>query len=106
MKSWEEMTKLDKRNKMIIAFYILMIIIEIITAIISKEIEYLVIALMWGIIATIQYTNTKNIEIKNEEIETNKKIINKQAKIIISQNDMISNLMRGDKDGTIANDKE
>lgn len=85
------------KSKTIIILSICMIIFELIIAIISKNITYMVLALMWGLVGTIEYTNTKIIEMKNEEIEINKKTIKCQSKIIISQNDAINNLLEGKK---------
>ncbi len=93
------------KSKTIIILSICMIIFELIIAIISKNITYMVLALMWGLVGTIEYTNTKIIEMKNEEIEINKKTIKYQSKIIISQNDAINNLLEG-KNGTVTDDEE
>ena len=93
------------KSKSIIILSICMIIFELIIAIISKNITYMVLALMWGLIGTIEYTNTKIIEMKNEEIEINKKTIKYQSKIIISQNDAINNLLEG-KNDTVTDDEE
>lgn len=46
MKTWEEMTKLDKRNKMMIAFYILMAIFEIGVTIFEKEFTWIIVGLL------------------------------------------------------------
>ncbi len=93
------------KSKTIIILSICMIIFELIIAIISKNITYMVLALMWGLVGTIEYTNTKIIEMKNEEIEINKKTIKYQSKIIISQNDAINNLLEG-KNDTVTDDEE
>ena len=93
------------KSKSIIILSICMIIFELIIAIISKNITYMVLALMWGLIGTIEYTNTKIIEMKDEEIEINKKTIKYQSKIIISQNDAINNLLEG-KNDTVTDDEE
>ena len=93
------------KSKTIIILSICMIIFELIIAIISKNITYMVLALMWGLVGTIEYTNTKIIEMKNKEIEINKKTIKYQSKIIISQNDAINNLLEG-KNDTVTDDEE
>ena len=93
------------KSKSIIILSICMIIFELIIAITSKNITYMVLALMWGLVGTIEYTNTKIIEMKNEEIEINKKTIKYQSKIIISQNDAINNLLEG-KNDTVTDDEE
>lgn len=95
-KTWKEMTKLDKRNKRMIAFYILMVIFEIIMAIVEKEFVWIIVALLWGNIAVMEYCNAKlikgkdaiadlqeeHIEIQDNMINDLLKHINKKKKII------------------------
>lgn len=92
-------------SKLMIILSICMIIFESIIAIASKDITYFVIALMWGLVAIIQYTNTKIIEMKDEEIDINKKIIKCQSRIMISQNDAINNLLEERENDSITDDK-
>lgn len=91
LKSWEEVTKLDKINKIRITFYIIMTIFEIVTAIVEKDLTWVVPALLWTTLAVNEYFNAKilkgknhliniqdeYIEIQNKEIETlTKQLIN------------------------------
>lgn len=92
-------------SKLMIILSICMIIFESIIAIASKDITYFVIALMWGLVAIIQYTSTKIIEMKDKEIEINKEIIKCQNRIIISQNDAINNLLEERENDSTADDK-
>ena len=92
-------------SKLMIILSICMIIFESIIAIASKDITYFVIALMWGLVAIIQYTSTKIIETKDKEIEINKEIIKCQNRIIISQNDAINNLLEERENDSTADDK-
>ena len=92
-------------SKLMIILSICMIIFELIIAIASKDITYFVIALMWGLIAIIQYTNTKIIEMKDKEIEINKKIIKCQSRIMISQSDAINDLLEERENDSITDDK-
>ncbi len=80
MKTWEEMTKLDKRNKMMIAFYIFMAIFEIGAAIFEKEFIWTIVALLWINIAVMEYCNAKMLK-------------GKEA-IIKLQDDMIMSLLK------------
>ena len=92
-------------SKLMIILSICMIIFESIIAIASKDITYFVIALMWGLVAIIQYTNTKIIEMKDKEIEINKKIIKCQSRIMISQSDAINDLLEERENDSITDDK-
>lgn len=56
---WKEITKLDKRNAIMISFYILMAIFEVIVAIAEKDFTWIIFAILWGNIAIIEYCNTK-----------------------------------------------
>lgn len=96
MNDWKEKTRLDKKNKIMIGFYILMAIFEITVAIIEKDFTWIICALLWGNIALIEYCNAKIlkgrdaiIEIKDRHIEKQNKLfdellehINKKRKII------------------------
>lgn len=92
-------------SKLMIILSICMIIFESIIAIASKDITYFVIALMWGLVAIIQYTNTKIIEMKDKEIEINKGIIKCQSRIMISQSDAINNLLEERENDSTTDDK-
>ncbi len=96
MKTWEESTKLDKRNKKMITFYIIMAIFEIITAITEKDFTWVIPALLWATLAVNEYCNTKIlkgkeylIDIQDEHIKIQNKMfddmlehINRKRKII------------------------
>ena len=86
-KTWKEMTKLDKRNKRMIAFYILMVIFEIIMAIVEKEFVWIIVALLWGNIAVIEYYNAKLI--KGKDV-----IVDLQEEHIKIQDNMINDLLK------------
>ena len=86
MKSWEEMTKLDKRNKLMIVFYILMAIFEIGVAIFEKEVIWMIVSLLWINIAVMEYCNAKMIKGKEA-------IIKLQEEHIDVQDDMIMSLL-------------
>lgn len=86
-KTWKEMTKLDKRNKRMIAFYILMVIFEIIMAIVEKEFVWIIVALLWGNIAVIEYCNAKLI--KGKDV-----IVDLQEEHIKIQDNMINDLLK------------
>ena len=85
-KTWKEMTKLDKRNKRMIAFYILMVIFEIIMAIVEKEFVWIIVALLWGNIAVMEYCNAKLI--KGKDV-----IVDLQEEHIEIQDNMINDLL-------------
>ena len=92
-------------SKLMIILSICMIFFESIIAIASKDTTYFVIALMWGLVAIIQYTSTKIIEMKDKEIEINKEIIKCQNRIMISQNDAINNFLEERENDSTADDK-
>lgn len=95
-KNWKEKTKLNKRNKIMITFYIIMAIFEIITAIAEKDFTWVIPALLWATLAVNEYCNTKIlkgkeylIDIQNEHIKIQNKMfddmlehINRKRKII------------------------
>lgn len=69
MKSWEEETKLEKKDKIKIGFYIFMVIFETIVAIVEKDFTWIVVALLWVNIAVVEYCNAKILKSKNAIIE-------------------------------------
>lgn len=60
MKTWEEATKLKKEEVMLIIFYILNVILDITTAITTKNAAWIICGLLWSIIAIMKYYNSKN----------------------------------------------
>lgn len=91
MNDWKEKTKLDKRNKIMIGFYILMAIFEITVAIIEKDLTWTICALLWGTIAVIEYYNTKILKLKNAMIEIKDKHIKKQNELL---NELLEHINR------------
>lgn len=51
MKTWEEMTKLETKTKVMIIFHIIMAIFSITTAIIDKDFTWMLAALLWADVA-------------------------------------------------------
>lgn len=96
MKSWEEMTKLESKTKLMITFHIIMVIFSITIAILDKDFTWILVALLWGNIAVMEYCNAKlikgkdaiadlqeeHIEIQDNMINDLLKHINKKKKII------------------------
>jgi hypothetical protein len=62
MKTWEEMTKLKKSEIIMLVFYILNGILDITTAIITKNKVWILCGLLWIIIALIRYFDLKIIK--------------------------------------------
>lgn len=86
-KEWKEKTNLDKRNKMMISFYILMCIFEIIVAIAEKDFTWIICAILWGNIAIIEYCNAKLR--KGDKV-----LIDLQENYIKLQTDIINTLLK------------
>ncbi len=59
MKTWEEMTKLETKTKVMIIFHIIMAIFSIIVAIINKESTWILVALLWVNVAIMEYCDNK-----------------------------------------------
>lgn len=62
MKTWEEMTKLKKSEIIMLVFYIPNGILDITTAIITKNKVWILCGLLWIIIALIRYFDLKIIK--------------------------------------------
>lgn len=60
MKTWEEATKLKKEEVILIIFYILNVILNITTAIKTKNVVWVICGMLWSIIAIMKYYNSKN----------------------------------------------
>ena len=54
----------NKVDKLSIAFFVIMIIVEILSCVITKHIEYLNCSLLWFLVAIIKFTDKKIIEDK------------------------------------------
>lgn len=80
---WKEKTKLDKKNKFMITWHILMVIFSIVVAIIEKDLTWGLVALLWVDVVVIEYCNAKMlkgkeaiIDIQEDHIEVQTDIIN------------------------------
>lgn len=65
-----------------IIFYIIMIILEIIFFIKTKELAYINCGLLWVLVAVIENTNKLIIKSKDENIYIQKKLINKYKEFL------------------------
>ena len=59
MKTWEEATKLKKEEVMLIILYMLNVILDITTAITTKNIVWVICGMLWGVVAIMKYYNSK-----------------------------------------------
>ena len=66
----------NKVDKLSITFFVIMIIVEILSCVITKHIEYLNCSLLWFLVAIIKFTDKKIIEDKERNISIQKKINN------------------------------
>ena len=82
MKTWEETTKLKKEEKMLIIFYVLNIILDITTAIITKNAVWIMCGLAFLVITLMEYCYTKIIKSNEALIELQEKRMNIQESII------------------------
>lgn len=83
MKTWEEATKLKKEEVILIIFYILNVILDITTAITTKNAAWIICGLLWSIIAIMKYYNSKNekanevlMDLQEERTKLQESIIN------------------------------
>lgn len=83
---WKEKTKLENRTKVMITFHIFMIIFSAITAIIDKDFTWILVALLWGNVALMEYCDAKLLKGKNALIDI-------QEDHIKVQDEMINNLL-------------
>lgn len=86
MKIWEEATKLKKEEVMLIILYMLNVILDITTAITTKNAAWIICGLLWGVVAIMKYYNSKNEN-------ANKVLIELQEQCIKSQESIINALM-------------
>ncbi|MCI8636291.1 MAG: hypothetical protein HFJ17_04530 [Clostridia bacterium] len=87
MKTWEEMTKLETKTKIMITFHIIMAIFSIITTIVNKESTWILVALLWINVAIMEYCDSKLLKGKDALIELQEE----HTKI---QDEMIMNLLK------------
>lgn len=85
-KMWEEKTKLNKKNIIMINFYILMAIFEVIVAIVEKDFTWIICGILWINIAIIEYCDEKLLK-------GNQAIIDIQEEYIKTQDNMINDLL-------------
>lgn len=74
-KKWKEETKLDRINRLTLSLYIVMTIFNITIGILEKNSTWIIYALLWLDLATMEYCNSKTIKRKNVLINTQKDII-------------------------------
>lgn len=89
MKSWEEMTKLESKTKLMITFHIIMVIFSITVAILDKDFTWILVALLWGNVAIMEYFDGKLLkgsealnDIQDEHIKAQDNMINDLLKYI------------------------
>lgn len=63
----------NKVDKLSITFFVIMIIVEILSCVITKHIEYLNCSLLWFLVAIIKFSDKKIIEDKERNISIQKK---------------------------------
>lgn len=83
MKTWEEMTKLESKTKVMIAFHIIMVIFSITVAILNKDFTWILVALLWADVAIMEYCDGKLLkgsealnDIQEKHIKVQEDIIN------------------------------
>ena len=84
MKTWEEMTKLETKTKIMITFHIIMAIFSIITTIVNKESTWILVALLWINVAIMEYCDGKLLKSKDALIELHEEHTKIQDKMIIN----------------------
>ncbi len=82
MKSWEEMTKLESKTKLMITFHIIMVIFSITVAILDKDFTWILVALLWGNVAIMEYFDGKLLKGSEALNDIQEEHINLQADII------------------------
>lgn len=87
MKTWEEMTKLETKTKIMITFHIIMAIFSITVAIIDKDFTWILVALLWTDVAIMEYCDGKLLKGKEALIELHEE----HTEI---QDEMIMNLLK------------
>lgn len=84
MKTWEEMTKLETKTKVMIIFHIIMAIFSITTAIIDKDFTWMLVALLWADVAIIEYCDSKLLKGKEALIELHEEHTKVQDELIMN----------------------
>ena len=86
-KSWNEMTKLETRTKVMITFHIIMVILSITVAILNKDFTWILVALLCGDVATMEYCDGKLLK-------SSEALNDAQEKYIEIQKDIINDLLK------------
>lgn len=84
----KQITKLNKKEKMKIALDILVAILEIIVAFDTQNYVWLLVSMMWFLIAIIEICNIKIIKLKDNLIKTQDEFIKtiiKELKTILDE---------------------
>lgn len=89
MKTWEEMTKLETKIKVRIVSHILLAILSIVDAIISKNFAWGMCSLLWILVAVMEYCDNKLLKGSDALIEFQERHIDIQDKMI---NDLLKDL--------------
>lgn len=83
LKCWKEATKLERKTKVMITFHVVMIVFSIIVAILNNDFTWILVALLWGDIAIMEYCDAKLLKgsealnyIQEKNIEVQEDIIN------------------------------
>ncbi len=82
MKTWEEMTKLETKIKVRIALHILLAILSITDAIISKNFAWGMCGLLWILVAVMEYCDTKLLKSSDALIALQERHIDIQDKML------------------------
>lgn len=89
---YNEKVKSDKWRNATIMLCLIMIVYEVVISIISKNLTYIVCAILWGNIALIEYFDNKLIQEKDKIIYEADKLINLQFGIINELTDDLKKL--------------
>lgn len=93
---WKEKTKLENRTKAMITFHIFMTIFSVITALISKDFIWILVALLWANVAIMEYCDAKLLKGRDAIIE----IQEDHIKLLKLQNEMITDILEELKEKT------
>lgn len=89
MKTWEEMTKLETKTRVRIVSHILLAILSITDAIISKNFAWGMCGLLWILVAVMEYCDTKLLKSSDALIKLHEEHIEVQDNMI---NDLLRDL--------------
>ena len=83
-KEWKEAIKLTTRDKLNVAFSITLFVLNIVNAIVHKNLLYIIIAVLWLTIGIIEYGNAQ--------------IYRRQQYLIKEQDTLIKNILKSLKE--------